>query len=652
MTSLWLSLIVLVAPGVKPEVAFTLPMQVFADLDTLPVEETIGAGTWQESASREILLPHRDDVYVFDLSALVLAKGESWALRLNHRRVGFELWGYSTRLGSWQPVEVRAEVPLGVVLSVEQLRPFRYLAIRNTGVALGLLNLVKVEHRNVVDLVNSYGTLQLLAFGCFAFLVIASTLLFVFFGRRVYIWYFSFLLGGWLVVWIASPGNPTIPNWVRPWMPIVPLGIVASSLGYLGVIRATYLTEHHRKIRWFLDKSIRILLIVGGVGLVVAPQMSELTAGILMQIVTLFIAPYLVFKGSRDRMALRVWLVGAIGSNLLGGVVGVMELSGGGLSAYGTTIGLLSIVLLHFILLGIFVFEDFRNQRSEMNRLRRLVDDEARHLHERQEAIAFASANLASERAAQATLGSERRLAQERLDSVTENLRSAFEQMIESRRYATLGGFWPQFSSALRGGMDRLITLRRELGPVLERSAQLGLVERMDTALQSCRDMAQAVEGALEFEGDTTSDLARVTRMAVTLLGWTEDDPTLQLRIEKGIVVPGAHAEWLQLTMNLLSNSRKALKKSSGDGQGRVVFQARRVEKGTEIVVEDSGPGWPAELLRVRLTDILDEPQRRSGLGLAICATICKRHSATMTLRASSLGGAAVIIVAPPATAT
>ena len=100
--------------------------------------------------------------------------------------------------------------------------------------------------------------------------------------------------------------------------------------------------------------------------------------------------------------------------------------------------------------------------------------------------------------------------------------------------------------------------------------------------------------------------------------------------------------------MNLLANARDALRSTGADGRdGRVVFQARRTDKGIEIVVEDSGPGWPPELMRLRLTDILDEPQRRTGLGLAICATICKRYNATMTLRPSSLGGASVVILAP-----
>ena len=161
--------------------------------------------------------------------------------------------------------------------------------------------------------------------------------------------------------------------------------------------------------------------------------------------------------------------------------------------------------------------------------------------------------------------------------------------------------------------------------------------------------MAEAVEGALEFEVDRTTELQRVASMAVTLLGWSADDPTLQLRTETDLRVPGAHAEWLQLVMNLLANARQALKESGGErpDQGRVVLTGRKIAQGVEIVVEDSGPGWTPELLRLNSTDILDETHLRSGLGLSICATICKRYNATMFLRESSLGGAAVVVEIP-----
>jgi signal transduction histidine kinase len=344
----------------------------------------------------------------------------------------------------------------------------------------------------------------------------------------------------------------------------------------------------------------------------------------------------------------KIWLVGVMGANLLGFVSSFLQVSGDGLSVQASTIGLASIVVLHFVLLGFFVFEDFAEQRREVLGLKRLVAAEAKQLHERQVAIAVVSSQLDRERATQRRLVSERDEAQARLETVTKNLRGAFEQMIETKRFATLGGFWPQFSGALSSGMDRLIHLRRELAPSLERLDQLELVEKMDTALSSCREMADAVEGALEFDGKRSAELDRVVPMAVTLLGWSSDEPTLQIRMEKGLEVPGAQAEWLQVVMNLLANARDAIGGDEGQNAGaRVVFQASRLEMGVQIVVEDSGPGWPAELLRVRLTDLLEEPQQRTGLGLAICAAICKRYEATMTLHKSALGGASVTIQAP-----
>ena len=94
------------------------------------------------------------------------------------------------------------------------------------------------------------------------------------------------------------------------------------------------------------------------------------------------------------------------------------------------------------------------------------------------------------------------------------------------------------------------------------------------------------------------------------------------------------------------STSTESIQRRRPD-QGRVVLTGRKIAQGIEIVVEDSGAGWTSDLLRLNTTDIVDENHRRSGLGLSICATICKRYNATMVLQESSLGGAAVVVEIP-----
>ena len=83
-------------------------------------------------------------------------------------------------------------------------------------------------------------------------------------------------------------------------------------------------------------------------------------------------------------------------------------------------------------------------------------------------ATARVTSELEEERETQQRLMAERRGANERLNVVNETLRLSFERMIETKRYATLGGFWPQFSRALTGGMERLRQLRKSIDPALD----------------------------------------------------------------------------------------------------------------------------------------------------------------------------------------
>ncbi|MEC8052375.1 MAG: sensor histidine kinase [Myxococcota bacterium] len=648
MTMLAFTFLCLLGSPGQPLEPFTLSAIEWPSEGELPSLKQLEESHWEDRGPREKVF-QRQNGLIFDLEGLELGSQGAWVLRLNHSRLGFQLHGFSQVRGGWEPIEIRARLPLGMVLTPDQLTPFSYLSIRNTGTLIGILNLHRMSQVDVIRSVNSHGTLQLIVFGVFAFIVVCPILLWVFFGRSVYGWYCLYLFGGWLVVWVAAPGNSTIPPWIEDWFPINALGLSSSAIGLLGLLRSTFFEQISRSLRSWIGGCLRGLIVGLLPGLLLAPALLEGVSGLLLECASLILAPYLLFIVKSQRSWRSLWLFGLVVSNVLALAIGIMELAGDGVSAEEATLGLVGIVGLHLGLLALFVADDFGTQKTQLTSLKLAVDEDKRRLTDLELATARVTSELEEERDTQRRLVAERREANARLDVVNETLKLSFERMIETKRYATLGGFWPQFSRALTGGMERLRQLRLSIDPALDMNEHSDLVRRMDTALDSCWAMAEAVEGALEFEVDRTTELQRVASMAVTLLGWSADDPTLQLRTETDLRVPGAHAEWLQLVMNLLANARQALKESGGErpDQGRVVLTGRKIAQGVEIVVEDSGPGWTPELLRLNSTDILDETHLRSGLGLSICATICKRYNATMVLRESSLGGAAVVVEIP-----
>ena len=86
-----------------------------------------------------------------------------------------------------------------------------------------------------------------------------------------------------------------------------------------------------------------------------------------------------------------------------------------------------------------------------------------------------------------------------------------------------------------------------------------------------------------------------------------------------------------------------------------VALAVRETEDGVELVVEDDGPGIPAEH-RQRVFDRfvrLDEARARdaggSGLGLAIVQEIVTAHGGTVDVSSSGLGGARFVVRLPGA---
>jgi len=84
---------------------------------------------------------------------------------------------------------------------------------------------------------------------------------------------------------------------------------------------------------------------------------------------------------------------------------------------------------------------------------------------------------------------------------------------------------------------------------------------------------------------------------------------------------------------NLIANASEAM-----DGGGTVTVRAGRRQGGTELFVQDNGPGVPLEI-RDRIFDALFTTKARgTGLGLALCHRIVVAHGGELELRPSEVG--------------
>ena len=161
--------------------------------------------------------------------------------------------------------------------------------------------------------------------------------------------------------------------------------------------------------------------------------------------------------------------------------------------------------------------------------------------------------------------------------------------------------------------------------------ADLLLLARADAGRQAPRD---------------TVDMAAVVRDVAGEVAPLAEDHELEVDAPRAVTVEGSRDDIHRLVLNLVQN---ALVHTPA---GTTVCVRLRDEDGAHLVVEDDGPGVPAEL-RHRLFERFVRGQGDtgggSGLGLAIVRAVAETHGGTVDLREREDGGACFVVKLPPA---
>ena len=126
----------------------------------------------------------------------------------------------------------------------------------------------------------------------------------------------------------------------------------------------------------------------------------------------------------------------------------------------------------------------------------------------------------------------------------------------------------------------------------------------------------------------------------------------VELRLERSLpAVPCDLSSLNQVILNLVVNAAQAIAAAPRRrSPGRIRIATRRLADEAEIVVEDDGPGVPAEI-RHRIFDpffTTKDVGKGTGQGLAIAHRIVNRqHGGTLTVDQGELGGARFVIRLP-----
>jgi two-component system, NtrC family, sensor histidine kinase HydH len=211
------------------------------------------------------------------------------------------------------------------------------------------------------------------------------------------------------------------------------------------------------------------------------------------------------------------------------------------------------------------------------------------------------------------------------------------ERIRSAERLATIGQLAATIGHELRNPLG---IIESSLFLMKQRSAKLGLNdeqlekhhEKIQKQVLTCsKIIANLLDLARDRPPKRRREQARVAIQRV--IDELSSKVEVQLTVAPELTLDVDLDELSLVLSNLLSNASDAM-----GGKGTVHISAERFKGGTEIVVQDEGPGVPPEV-RDRVFDALFTTKARgTGLGLALCRRIVHAHGGELELVASREG--------------
>jgi signal transduction histidine kinase len=258
-----------------------------------------------------------------------------------------------------------------------------------------------------------------------------------------------------------------------------------------------------------------------------------------------------------------------------------------------------------------------------------------------------------------ADLGRQLSIAVERILVLEEFVGDMTEQLqlrtrlTQTEKLASLGqfvaGIAHEINNPLQGVLGYAELLMETVPPDSPQRADLRRIYR------EAERAAEIVRNLLVFTGSQQSarrpvDLPLLVAQTISI----REAVARQVRIDlsqEGVAdvppVPGDQRRLQQALLNILINAEQAIV-ATGIA-GRIVITVRAADPGVMMMIDDTGPGIPGDVLP-RIFDpffTTKEVGQGTGLGLAIAYGIIQDHGGAISAAASPLGGARFIIQLP-----
>ena len=194
---------------------------------------------------------------------------------------------------------------------------------------------------------------------------------------------------------------------------------------------------------------------------------------------------------------------------------------------------------------------------------------------------------------------------------------------------------------------------RKYLGKLKDSDAEV-LARSTHTIVQQVEAMKSMVDAFSEYARTpplefAPLDLNALIREVTELYRVRESGMSIQLKLDDNLPPVNADSGRLrQMLHNLLKNAQEALE---GHKAGRVKITTHYYHRGgeewAEILVEDNGPGFNAEILGHAFEPYVTSKPKGTGLGLAIVKKLAEEHGGSIRAQNGPEGGALLNIRLP-----
>ena len=136
------------------------------------------------------------------------------------------------------------------------------------------------------------------------------------------------------------------------------------------------------------------------------------------------------------------------------------------------------------------------------------------------------------------------------------------------------------------------------------------------------------------------TSVATIVREAVDLARADLERQNIALRLEIAGDLPLVMADRLQIEqvlLNLIRNSMDAIGNANA-GARQITIQANRIDQVIEVVVADTGPGFPAGFAGDAPLPLTTTKPDGLGIGLSLCRSIAEAHGGNLSIRSSHTG--------------